>query len=984
MKSNEKNEKNEKENVKKLNFTELADKWQKIWDENKIFETEYNKYADADGNPSKEKFFITAAFPYLNGVLHAGHLRTFTIPETLARYNRMKDKNVLWTFGYHVTGTPILGLAELIKNRNEHTIWAYNNLHKILMDELLTLNTPQNIVNCFSEKATEAFKKMGFSLDWRRNFKTDDEVFSKFIEWQFCTLKEKGYISKGSHPVRYCPNCDNPVEDHDLLHGEEATTVEYTLIKFTTKYDDKECIVPMATLRPETVFGVTNAWVNPNETYILAEVYDEVQKMDSEEINTKFNGYWIMGKECAYKLSEQDKKIDIIKEMQGSELIENNVMLKNPVSQKMVPLFPANFVEMDIGTGCVMSVPAHAPYDYIALKDLGAIAETPSDEANGKVSLIGLINIDGYGKFPAKEIVEKLGIKNQDDDELLEQATSKIYKDEFHKGKLNENCGIYEGIPVKDIKEKLTKDHIANGFAEVMYEFSEQNVVCRCGQKCIIKTVKGQWFITYSDDEWKRLAHECIDGMNFKPESFRQEFHNKVDWMKDKACARRKGLGTRLPFDNEWMIESLSDSTIYMAYYTIARFINVQNISIDQLKPELFDYVFLGKGELEDVSGLTNISKETILDMRREFLYFYPLDWRCSAKDLVPNHLTFMIFNHVAIFGEQNKGLWPRGIEVNGYVTIEGKKLSKSKGPVLPVMEVAEKYGADVGRFYITTCAELPQDADIKFKEMEKARDNLTKFYEMALDLKDVSLKVEETKLSRIDKWLLHKLYNAVIIADEAYTEFQLRKISILFYELMNDLRWYKRRGGENKSVLREVIAVWNKLLMPITPHLCEEIWQELGYEGFVSLEKFPIIKQEFLNNDLERGEEFIKSTMEDTRSILSVAKIQPSKIYVYTADDWKYNLMEFMHDNQDKNVKQIIPLVMQNVEFKQQGKAVVKLINEFMKIGVKNTINEDEILENAKEFLSSEFDAEIIVNGEDIMNKKKFAIPYKIAIYME
>ena len=108
---------------------------------------------------------------------------------------------------------------------------------------------------------------------------------------------------------------------------------------------------------------------------------------------------------------------------------------------------------------------------------------------------------------------------------------------------------------------------VITGISEIMYEFSEQKVVCRCGEKCIIKTVKGQWFITYSDENWKKLAHECIDNMNFAPEGLRQEFHNKIDWMKDKACARKKGLGTRLPFDTNWMIESLSDSTIYMAYF---------------------------------------------------------------------------------------------------------------------------------------------------------------------------------------------------------------------------------------------------------------------------------------------------------------------------------------------------------------------------------------------------------------------------------
>ncbi len=973
-----------------VDFVKIAEKWQKRWEEDKIFEVDAGN--PEEPNKNENKFYITAAFPYLNGVLHAGHLRTFTIPETVARYHRMKNKNVLWTFGYHVSGTPILGLAELIKKQDKHTIWAYNKLHNIPMDDLLTLNTPENIVKYFSKRATESFKKMGFSLDWRRNFKTDDETFKKFIEWQFLKLKEKGYIKKGSHPVRYCPCCDNPVEDHDLLRGEEATLIEYVLLKFKLKLklklDDEneekneekeiECIMPMATLRPETIFGVVNAWINPDETYYVIKVYDEIQNSDSEDITLKYNGIWIVSKEASEKLKNQDKKIELIKEIKGSELVGKTVI--NPITNKEVPLYPATFVETEIGTGCVMSVPAHAPYDYVALRDYyNSIGKKLTDD-----ELISLIKIDGYGKFPAKEIVEKMGIKDQND-ENLEKATNKIYKDEFHKGILNENCGEYEGIAVRDIKDKLTKDLINKGIAEILHEFSEPDVACRCGSKCVVKTVKGQWFITYSDEEWKKKAHECVDKMNFIPESVRVDFHNKIDWMKDKACARKKGLGTRFPFDKNWMIESLSDSTIYMAYYTIAKTINTNNIKPEQLLPELFDYVFYGKGDIKEVSKNTNIDAELIDEMRKEFLYYYPLDWRCSAKDLVPNHLTFMIFNHVALFDEE---FWPRGIVVNGYVTIEGKKLSKSKGPVLPVMEVAEKYGPDVGRFYITTCAELPQDADIKFKEMEKARDNLIKFYELAKDVKDINIDSidlnELDELLTIDKWLLHRVHNAIKIADESYDKFHLRKVGILFYGLMNDLRWYRRRGGNNKNILREIIEIWTKILAPMTPHLCEEIWEMLGKDGYVSKESFPVADEKYIDESLDLGEEFIKSTMEDIRNIMEVAKIKPEKIYLYTSDDWKYEILKIMNENRDKNVKQVMPIIMKNPEFRKYGKEIPKLINEIMKIGIKPIIDEVAVLNDAKEFLEKEFGCEIIINGEDKANKKRFAIPHKVAIYME
>ncbi|HID47657.1 MAG TPA: leucine--tRNA ligase, partial [Methanococcaceae archaeon] len=619
--------------------------------------------------------------------------------------------------------------------------------------------------------------------------------------------------------------------------------------------------LPMATLRPETVFGVVNAWVNPEGKYLIVKVYREVD----EEGNLEYSGIWIVSEEAAEKLRNQGRVVEVIKEIRGEELVGKTVI--NPVNNREVPIYPARFVDTSIGTGFVMSVPAHAPYDYVALRDYYRSIDRELKEED----LIPLIKLENYGKYPAKEIVERMDIRSQEEREKLEEATAKIYREEYHKGILNENCNRYRGIPVREAKEVIIKDLLERGIGEILYEFSEPNVICRCGSRCIVKLVKGQWFITYSDEEWKKLAHKCVDKMEFIPESLRKEFHNKIDWMKDKACARRRGLGTRLPFDRKWVIESLSDSTIYMAYYTIGKIINVYNIGAEQLIPQLFDYIFYSKGDIEELSKITEIPKELIEEMRREFLYFYPLDWRCSAKDLISNHLTFMIFNHVALFPEE---FWPRGIVVNGYVTIEGKKLSKSKGPLLPMEEVAERYGPDVGRFYISTCAELPHDADIKFMEMEKVKDNLERFYQFAQEVADVSPEdIDYRDLSTIDKWLLHRLHKSIKLADESYNTFQLRKVGVLFYQLFNHLKWYRRRGGDNKKLLRLVAETWAKILAPITPHLSEEIWELFGKEGYISLETFPVAEERYIDETLELGEEFLASTLEDIRRIVEIAK---------------------------------------------------------------------------------------------------------------
>ncbi|HIP25328.1 MAG TPA: leucine--tRNA ligase, partial [Archaeoglobus profundus] len=222
----------------------IEKKWQEAWEKAGIFQ------ADPDNRP---KFFITIPYPYLNGNLHVGHCRTFTIGDAIARYKRMCGYNVLFPMGFHVTGTPIIGLAELIAKRDPKTIEVYTKYHDVPEDILLTLTTPEKIVEYFSREAMKALKDIGYSIDWRRVFTTTDEPYQRFIEWQYWKLKEMGLVVKGSHPVRFCPNDGNPVEDHDLLMGEEATIIDFTVVKF---YLDN-IILPCATLRPETVFGVT-------------------------------------------------------------------------------------------------------------------------------------------------------------------------------------------------------------------------------------------------------------------------------------------------------------------------------------------------------------------------------------------------------------------------------------------------------------------------------------------------------------------------------------------------------------------------------------------------------------------------------------------------------------------------------------------------------------------------------------------------------
>jgi leucyl-tRNA synthetase len=953
----------------------IEDKWQSRWNESRIFEPEPDE---------REKFFITIPYPYLNGNLHAGHTRTFTIGDVIARHKRMLGYNVLYPMGFHVTGTPIVGLAELIANQDPQTMDVYSRLHRIPEDILVTLTTPERIVEYFSVEAEKAMRSIGYSIDWRRKFTTTDPTYKKFIEWQFNLLHKKGHIVKGAHPVKWCPNDNNPVEDHDILHGEEATIVDYTLVKFT--YEGM--VLPCATLRPETIFGVTNLWINPDAEHAKIKV----SKDGHEEI-------WVVSQEAYHKLTFTDREVEFIENVPGKELV--GIKVKNPLSGNEVITLPASFVKPGNGSGIVMSVPAHAPYDYLALKDLydKDLSEYGITEDLTNIKLISLIQAKEFGEYPAVEAVEQLGVKDQNDPKA-EEATKVVYRREFHGGVLKENTGKYAGVAVSKIKDILTRDLLDEGIGEVFYEFSEP-VVCRCGTTCVVNMVKGQWFLNYSDPEWKAKVYKCIEKMDIIPEEIRVEFNNKVDWLKDKACARKKGLGTRLPFDTNWLIESLGDSTIYMSYYITNKFF-AQGVNVSQLKPSLFDYVLLGKGTVQQVAKDTGLSVKLIANIRSDFDYWYPVDLRSSGKDLVPNHLLFFLFHHVSIFDEDK---WPRSLAVNGFVSLEGQKMSKSKGPILTLREAVDTYGADISRMYILSSAEQTQDADWRNIGVESAKKQVERFYKLAKEIIDSGAESGiDSELKLIDRWMLSRLQQCVRETNNDMTSIRTRgALQNAFFLLYNDVKWYQRRGGT--AVLYDVLDVWVRLMAPFTPHICEELWNEMGHgEGdFVSQAAYPIFSPNFIDNDAELAEELMCNTLSDIEEIIKVTKMEPKMVALYTAPEWKIKTFKMaleMKNDEDLNPGKLIKTLMSDPENRKYGKEIPKYVQKLvpdmcsvkterfeMLLGM--SLDEMTILKENIGCLENEIGCSIQVYSADEPeydpeSKSRFAAPLRPAIYLE
>ncbi|MBI4918695.1 leucine--tRNA ligase [archaeon] len=930
-----------------MDFTKITQKWQKKWEKEGLGKAEVN---------DKPKFFIIFAYPGISGYQHVGHMRGFSYVDIMSRYKRMNGYNVLFPVGTHASGNQAIAFAKKVKNKDEAWI---NHLidNGCPKSKIKELTEHEKIVEFFNEVYIDTWKKFGFIADYDRFTSTIYPDYQKFIQWQFLKLKQKNLLVQKPYYATFCPSC-GPVavdpSETDISKGGNAERNEYTLLKF--KFGDSYLVA--ATLRPETVFGQTNLWINPEAKYVKVKINNEI---------------WIMSEQAAEKLCYQKEGVKIEQKLNSKELLGKTAIA--PGVNKEIIILPSKFADANLGTGIVTCVPSDAPYDYIALKDLQENkAECEKYGLNYEqiknIKLIPIIKSKGYGEFPAKEICEKLSIKNQDDPKL-EEATKEIYKSGFHTGVMRENAGEFAGKTVAEAKELMKEKLIQEKKADIFYDLSEE-VICRCGTKVVIKKIDDQWFIKYSDNELTEKSKHSVEHMNIYPEEYKSNLPSVLDWFQDRACARLGNwIGTKLPFDEKWTVEPISDSTLYPAYYIVSKFVNNKKLKVEDLTEEFFDHVFLNKGKPKN---------EIWEKVRKEFDYFYPLDINLGGKEHKTVHFPVFIMNHVGVFDAK---YWPKGIFVNWWVTGKGGKISKSKGGAEPIPRVLQKFSVDAVRLYYSHIGSAHADIVWDEEAAQKYKNGLERIHLIFVEAQ----KLKNSK-SNLDNWLESVVNKKVNEASEALEKFDLRNFAnIAYFSIIEDFKWYLRRLGNNKKVFSNCLRNWCKILTPITPHLAEELWLMLKEKTLVSIESWPKIDESKSDLKSIAGEELISNTIEGVNTVLTLAKIaKPTKATLYVSEEWKYSLFDLLRKELEvtRNVGEIMKKVMQNENIRKQPTAAdltQKAIKDPKRIPtiVLDQKTELESLKSAKDFFKKEFNFGFEISAE----KNEKANPGKPAIVL-
>lgn len=963
-------------------YAEMEKKWQSKWAEKKLNESERQ-----DGKP---KFMLIFAYPGLTGYLHVGHLRGYTYADALGRYKRMTGYNVLFPVGTHATGNGAISLASKIARKDEKTV-DYLLRNGCPEEDIDKLKEPMDVVNFFNNVyQNDYWKRFGFLADWRRFTCTLYPDYGKFIEWQFTKLKEKGLLVQKPYYAPFCP-VHGPVavdpSETDISKGGLAETQEYTLLKFWC--EERKFFLVAATLRPETIFGQVCFWARPDMEYSIVE-------KDGER--------WVVSPQCAEKMSLQFDGVEEVGRIAGKDLI--GLTCTAPMIHKQIPVFPADFVDPDVGTGLVTSCPSDAPDDWNSLQVAKANPELtekygiPKDIVDAVVP-VSIISIKGYGDFPAQSIIEKMKIPSVKDPakfrELMDEAKKQVYKDGYHMGVMKDVCGEFSGMRVEEAKDKIQQAMLASKEAEIFRDLTEE-VVCRCGQRVHIKRIDDQWFINYADRQLTDSTKEHCRDMTIFPAQYYENVQGVLDWYRERACVRLGNwLGTRFPFDNKWIIEAISDSTLYPLFYTISLYSNTKQITPEQMTPEFFDYVVLEKGEPSAVAGSTGIDQELLEKIRKDVHYWYPLDINLGGKEHMTVHFPVFLMNHRAILPDD---MQPKGIIVNWYVTGKNKdKISKSKGGAQPIPGAVAKFGADSMRLYYAHVAsmfvDVEWDEDLVFTYKQKLENIMS-------SVEDLINAEADVPSGDIDAWLLSRFNTHVSEIRAAMDRYDLRQMAtVVYYDMSNDMRWYTRRGGKNRDTVMQALRIWINAMMPITPHVAEELWSEAGFEGLVSEAQFPEADDSKRNAAAEYGEGLVQEVIGDVNEIKKMAKTEVSKAVIYTTPMWKVGVMKdaiAMAEAGNLTIPDLTKRCMADENLKKRGKEtsdfVKKIAVDLMRSNLKDKkaladLDEEALLKSAKDFIASETGMETEIYGADEenkfdpSNKARVAVPGRPAIYL-
>ena len=787
-------------------FKDIEEKWQKLWNDNKVFKSLNN----VEG---KDTYYVLEMFAYPSGKLHAGHLRNYTIGDAIARYKKMKGFNVIHPFGWDSFGLPAENAA--IDNGASPALW-----------------TAQNI-----ENMKRQLKLMGLSYDWDREIATYKKEYYKFNQKFFIDMYKKGLVYKKKSYVNWCPDChtvlaNEQVEDgkcwrhgktdviqkelsqwyfkitdyaEELLKGHEELKghwpeqvlamqknwigkSEGSQVNFTLIYDGKEIEIPVFTTRVDTIYGVTYICLAPEHDLVSSVILKEKPELKNE-VDAMIN-------EDKISREAQDK------EKNG---IFTGFYVKNPINSEMIPLYIANYVLMDYGTGAVMAVPAHDDRDFKFAKKYNLSAKAvikaknPEFEFDGSQAYLGkgtLINsgeFDGLFNVDSKsEIIKKLENMGKGKATVNYRLHDWLISRQRYWGTpipviYGEDGNIYldENLPV-ELPTDINFDTGGNPL-ETSQTFKE--VILPNGVKGIRET---DTMDTFVDSSWYYLRY-------LNPSDKDNPF--------DKNDATKN-----TPVDQ--YIGGIEHAVMHLLY---ARF---------------FHKVFRDLGYLDTNEPFKNLLTQ---GMVLDYSYYSNNERRYLFRDEV----------------EMKDGN-PVSKKTGEILVSKLEKMSKSKNNGLDPESIIREYGADATRLFSLFAAPPEKELEWNMNGVVGAYRFINRIYLLVQENREIlNKKYSETIVenrNKYDESLQRKTHLTIKKVTESMEDnFHFNTAIAAIMELLNELTTFKQnvldineKSSESDKIFKESMESIILMISPFSPHVSEELWREMGEEGYIFNASWP------------------------------------------------------------------------------------------------------------------------------------------------
>ncbi|MDA1307867.1 MAG: leucine--tRNA ligase [Acidobacteria bacterium] len=760
---------------------EIEQKWQKHWADTRAFEV--------TEDPSRPKFYCLEMFAYPSGHAHVGHVRNYMIGDIMARTMRMRGFNVLHPFGWDAFGLPAENAA--IKHKLHPETWTRDNIAHM----------------------KGQLQRLGISYAWERELATCDAIYYKWNQWLFTRMFEKGLAYRRRSNVNWCESCQTVLANEQVVDGgcwRCGTTVtlrelEQWCLRITAYADELLSAAEHLAGWPEKVLTMQRNWIGRSEG---AKVRFDTIEVFTTRIDTIYGAMFVMlgpehalveqfaaesaepvafrAKAAAFRA--QDKSARMTGEVE-KEGFDTGRTVTNPFTGQQVPVWIANFVLGDYGTGAVMGVPAHDQRDF---------------EFARKYNL------------PVRVVVQPEG-GTLDGDTLTES---------YDGDGLLVDSAEWNGLAWPEANRRMTAEAKARGIGEgtVQYRLKDWGISRQryWGTPIPIIHCPACGMVPVPDKdlpvELPRMTE--FSGRGDSPLAQVPEFVNV-------ACPTCGGAARR---ETDTM-DTFVDSSWY--FY---RFCDPHNNDLP------FDPA--------------------------KVAYWGPVDFYSGGVEHAILHLIYSrffsrVFRDVGLvtIDEPFTRLLTQGM-----VLRHGAVMSKSKGNVVDPDDMIQQFGADALRLYVMFVAPPEKEVEWTDTGLEGAFRFLSRVWRMADHLTDIIRTAPATTgltFDESDRAMRRKTHGTIRrVTQDIDPRVHLNTAVAALMELVNELYAYAELRGvrplgvddearasvdrpETAAVLRESVEALTLMLSPFTPHMCEELWAQMGHADGVVAAGWPMVDED-------------------------------------------------------------------------------------------------------------------------------------------